>query len=308
MHVSSRSGLVRKRGRSPTRPLISSATLSPEYESWCCSHSCRHQCLEIIYRCGGDHGDARRILKGLQRSWKSRHGSAGVSAAKETAEAKAIVKKETAARLAAAPAPSSSSSSSAATGSSSKSGKAVAAGGSCPIVEGSTTVTATTTRSAVAWGGGASAASRSSGSTGGSSSGGSGGGSGRGGRSQGGRARAEGQDAFWCRPLDSLAGGELALRRQVEGGVSNSPPGTRRKDKVSPDLNLSRPWSAKEEETYTRVMLEEGSKNFYAVQVTRTPVTRTLVDSRHACAVYCRGRLEVSTCCSTMNKNCLEVV
>lgn len=206
-----------------------------------------------------------------------------MSAARETAEAKAIVKKETAARLAAAPPPSSSSSSSSATGSSSKGGKAAAAAGSCPIVEGSTTVTATTTRSAVAWGSGA-AASKSSGSTGGSSGGGSssvGGGGSRsrgGGRSQGGRARTEGQDAFWCRPLESLAGGEFALRRQVEGGVSNSPPGTRRKDKVPPDLNLSRPWSAKEEETYTRVMLEEGSKNFYALQVTRTPWTRTLFD------------------------------
>lgn len=214
-----------------------------------------HQCLEIIYRCGGSHGDARKMLKILLRSWKQRCPGAGV-AAKETATARATV--------AAALPPSSSPS----TGSSSKSGKAAAGGGSCPIVEGSTTVTAKTTRSAVAWGGGAAAvASRSSIPARGGSSGGGigsvGGSSSGGGRGQGGRAETEViQDA-----LKSLPGGEAALKRQVEGGVSNSPPGARNRDKLPADLNLSRPWTPADAEKFTRALLEEGSKNFYAVQV-----------------------------------------
>ena len=275
---------------SATRPLIGYATnyrclrilkptdkISPVFS---------HQCLEIIYRCGGHQGNARKMLKVLQRSWRARYPGAGLFA-KETAKAKEIVERETAVRLAEAPPPSSS----AATGSSSKGNRAVAAGGSCPIVEGSTTVTATTTRSAVAWGGGAAAvASRSSGSTGGSSSGGSsgsggGGSSSRGGRGQGGRASTEMQESFWCRPLKSLAGGKFALDRQVEGGVSNSPPGTRGREKLSPDLNLSKPWSPREAEKFTRALLEEGSKNFYAVQVNNHQRTDSCSISRHALAL-----------------------
>lgn len=73
--------------------------------------------------------------------------------------------------------------------------------------------------------------------------------------------------AFWRRPLKALVGGEAALRRQVEGGVSCSPPGVRRRDDLPSTLNLSRPWSEADAETFTQALLEEGSKNFYAVQV-----------------------------------------
>lgn len=133
---------------------------------------------------------------------------------------------------------------------------------------GSTTVTANTTRSAVAWGGGAAAVAARG--TGGGVVGGSSGGASRGGRGHVGRAGAPGmEDEFWCRPLKSLAGGEAALKRQVQGGVSTSPPGARSKDKLSPDLNLTRPWLSHEAAMYTRAMLEEGSKNFYAAQVGR---------------------------------------
>ncbi|CAB1113455.1 unnamed protein product [Ectocarpus sp. CCAP 1310/34] len=219
------------------------------------------KCLEIVHRFEGDYGEARKLLRNLSRSWKSRYLMASNST-RETASAKAIVARETAARLAAAPPPSSSWSSS-----STKGGNPDVArgGGGCPIVAGSTTVTANTTRSAVAWGGGAAAVAARG--AGGGVVGGSSGGASRGGRGHVGRAGAPGtQDAFWCRPLKSLAGGESALKRQVQGGVSSIPPGARSKDKLSPDLNLARPWLPHEAAMYTRAMLEEGSKNFYAAQ------------------------------------------
>ncbi|CAN0503288.1 unnamed protein product, partial [Ectocarpus sp. 12 AP-2014] len=220
------------------------------------------KCLEIVHRFDGDYGEARKLLRNLSRSWKSRYLVASNST-RETASAKAIVARETAARLAAAPPPSSSWSSS-----STKGGNpdvARGSGGGCPIVAGSTTVTANTTRSAVAWGGGAAAVAARG--TGGGVVGGSSGGASRGGRGHVGRAGALGmQDAFWCRPLKSLAGGEAALKRQVQGGLSSIPPGVRSKDKLSPDLNLARPWLPHEAAMYTRAMLEEGSKNFYAAQ------------------------------------------
>lgn len=103
---------------------------------------------------------------------------------------------------------------------------------------------------------------------GGGAVGGSSGGASHGDRGQVGPAGApEMQDDFWCLPLKYLKGGEAALKRQVQGGVSNSQPGTRSKDKLSPDLNLTRPWLPHEAAMYTRAMLEEGSKNFYAAQV-----------------------------------------
>lgn len=77
------------------------------------------------------------------------------------------------------------------------------------------------------------------------------------------------RDAFWSRPLKSLAGGEAGLKRQVEGGVSSLPPGARCRDKLSQDLNLSRPWTPIEAEKFSQALLEEGSKNFYSVQVRR---------------------------------------
>lgn len=139
--------------------------------------------------------------------------------------------------------------------------------GGCPIVAGSTTVTATTTRSAVAWGAGAAAAA----SRGTASVGGTGGNSGIGNGSRGNRGGTGhvggAQDAFWYRPFKSLAGGEAGLKRQVEGGVSSLPPGARCRDKLSQDLNLSRPWTPTEAEKFSQALLEEGSKNFYAVQV-----------------------------------------
>lgn len=224
-----------------------------------------YQCLEIVHRFEGDYGEARKLLRNLSRSWKSRYLVASNST-RETASAKAIVARETAARLAAAPPPPSSWSSS-----STKGGNpdvARGSGGGCPIVAGSTTVTANTTRSAVAWGGGAAAVAARG--AGGGVVGGSSGGASRGGRGHVGRAGAPGmQDAFWCRPLKFLAGGEAALKRQVQGGVSSIPPGARSKDKLSPDLNLARPWLPHEAAMYTRAMLEEGSKNFYAAQVGR---------------------------------------
>ncbi|CAM9651574.1 unnamed protein product, partial [Ectocarpus sp. 8 AP-2014] len=225
------------------------------------------KCLEIVHRFEGDYGEARKLLRNLSRSWKSRYLVASNST-RETASAKAIVARESAARLAAAPPPSSSWSSS-----STKGGNpdvARGSGGGCPIVAGSTTVTANTTRSAVAWGGGAAAVAARG--AGGGVVGGSSGGASRGGRGHVGRAGAPGmQDAFWCRPLKFLAGGEAALKRQVQGGVSSIPPGARSKDKLSLDLNLARPWLPHEAAMYTRAMLEEGSKNFYAAQQKALP-------------------------------------
>lgn len=235
------------------------------------------------------------MLRALLRSWKARYPVAGVSA-KETATAKAAVARETAARLAAAPPPPPSPA--AVAGNSGKGNRAGGGGDSCPIVEGSTTVTATTTRSAVAWGGGAaaSAASKSSGSSAGSSSGGGGSGSGsstRGGRFQGARTgTAVVQDDFWCWPLKFLAGGEAALKRQVEGGVSSLPPGARSRDKLSPDLNLSRPWTPKEADRFTQALLQEGSKNFHAVQVNQAPETDLV---RREVQAYAAASLDVRT-------------
>lgn len=110
-----------------------------------------------------------------------------------------------------------------------------------------TSGSATATRSAVSWGGG--------------------GGSGIDVGGTGDNRSGKDGDAFWCRPFRNLAGGEAALKRGVEGGISNRPPGARNRDKLAPDLNLTRPWSASEALTFSRELLEEGSKNFYAVQV-----------------------------------------
>lgn len=76
-----------------------------------------------------------------------------------------------------------------------------------------------------------------------------------------------GGEVAWRREFLRLHGGEAALKRQVEGGVSCRSPGARSRDKLTWDLNLSRPWSPRESETFTRVLLEENGRNFYAVQV-----------------------------------------
>lgn len=110
-----------------------------------------------------------------------------------------------------------------------------------------TSGSATATRSAVAWSGGGGPGVDVGGAVG--------------------KGSGKGEDAFWCRPLRNLAGGEAALKRGVEGGTSGRPPGARNRDKLTQDLNLTRPWSASEAQTFTRELLEEGSKNFYAVQV-----------------------------------------
>lgn len=71
---------------------------------------------------------------------------------------------------------------------------------------------------------------------------------------------------FWKRPLPGMFGGEFALKRQLEGSISTAASAARR-DGVSPDLDLSHPWSKREAETYTKAMIEDGSKDFHAVQV-----------------------------------------
>lgn len=74
----------------------------------------------------------------------------------------------------------------------------------------------------------------------------------------------------WGRGQRVLLGGEAALKRQIEGGLSCRPPGGRSRDKLSLDLNLTRPWSVADMETFTRVLLGEGGKNFYVVQVLKS--------------------------------------
>lgn len=71
---------------------------------------------------------------------------------------------------------------------------------------------------------------------------------------------------FWERPLPGMFGGEFALKRQLEGSISTAASASRR-DGVSPDLDLSHPWSKRDAETYTKAMIEDGSKDFHAVQV-----------------------------------------
>lgn len=71
---------------------------------------------------------------------------------------------------------------------------------------------------------------------------------------------------FWERPLPGMFGGDFALKRQLEGSISTAASAARR-DGVSPDLDLSHPWSKSEAETYTKAMIEDGSKDFHAVQV-----------------------------------------
>lgn len=170
--------------------------------------------------------------------WRVRYPVAAV-ATKETATARAAVAKETCARRDTPPA---------------IKAEAVAAA-AAPARTAVLLGAATTTRSAITWGGTASGAVSSDG----SDDGGGGGGVRRSSRAV--------KDGFWYRPFKSLAGGEAGLKRQVEGGISSRPPGTRSRDKLGPDLNLSRPWSPNEAEMFTRALLEEGSKNFYAVQV-----------------------------------------
>lgn len=93
--------------------------------------------------------------------------------------------------------------------------------------------------------------------------------------------------AICQRLFQSLCSGEAALQRQVEGGISVQPwGGARGRHGLPADLNLSKPWSVQETETFSRILVAERGKNFYAVQASYLIRESSSNSSHKGCGVW----------------------